>query len=165
MAELNFYNLTVKYDGDALSKQAIKKRQKTENCMVSGIAILWFVAFVSCMQSSESNFIFSLVLITILSMAILYGIAPLCWVYITKDEPRYYDFIHSLMQLKENEIEVGYMNDRYVVKTYEAGWRYKEFGQFIPDDYLMNDKSDKSKIIHMTIDLTKDDIEVTVENK
>lgn len=40
-----------------------------------------------------------------------------------------------------------------------------EFGHFIDEDYKLEDKADKSKPVHMTINLVNDDVEVVVENK
>ena len=70
------------------------------------------------------------------------------------------------MKFKTDEIEVGWLNNRYVVEMWiqSKGWIKKEFDNFIDEDYKYEDNSDKSKPIHMTIDLTKEDVEVIVTN-
>ena len=70
------------------------------------------------------------------------------------------------MKFKTDEIEVGWLNNRYIVEMWiqSKGWIKKEFDNFIDEDYKYDDNSDKSNPIHMTIDLTKEDVEVIVTN-
>ena len=41
----------------------------------------------------------------------------------------------------------------------------REFGNFIDEDYTLEDKADKSKPVHMTINLVNGDVEVMIENQ
>ena len=166
--ELNFKNLTVRYDGEKLSKSTIKKVKIIEGI---GIFIFLFVLFGvtglnTALWDLEHHFGLS-ILIGFVSIGTVmfggvFGFSKIC----EKFSPRHYEFITWLMKFKSNEIEIGWLNDRYVVNMYgQHGWMKKEFCHFIDEDYKIEDRADKSKPVHMIIDLTRENIGVVVENR
>ena len=166
--ELNFKNLTIKYDGDKISKSIMRKVKTVEVLGVFLIIALFFWTIgIECFYiDAENNFVLSMV-VSIVSMLLIlvggsFGLAEIC----KKIAPRHYEFVTWLMKYKSNKIEIGWLNDRYVVNMYgQHGWIKKEFGNFIDEDYKWEDKADNSKPVHMIINLTDEDVEVIVENR
>lgn len=85
---------------------------------------------------------------------------------LNKITPRHYEFITWLMKFKGDEIQVGWLNNRFIIEMWcnSHGWTRKEIGHFIDEDYILIDESDKSRPLHMTIDLTKEKVEVIITN-
>lgn len=164
-AELNFKNLTVKYDGDKFSKSKIRILKAIETLGILALAgfLLSAIVLIPMFLGAENKLILS-VFIGVTTVLTTFGGAIGLAFFLKKLAPRHYEFITWLMRFKKNEIEVGWLNNRYVVQMFSQDWHMKEFGNFIPENYRLNDQSDKSKPMHMTIDLTKDAIEVVVKN-
>lgn len=166
--ELIFKNLTIKYNTEQLSKSAIRKTTITEYI----ITILFFIIYFCVMVLNgellgfEKHFALTIVIGIVLSGIFVFEIAFVLVYFHEKFTPRHYDFITWLMKYKSDEIEIGWLNDRYVVNMYgQHGWIKKELGHFINEDYKLEDKADKSKPVYMTIDLVNGDVEVIVKNQ
>ena len=162
--ELNFTNLTVKYDGEKSSKKEIRK-VKTLEALSAFITVGLIIGSAFLFTTLIKNVVL-LMFISVITMAIIlfgggFGLSVLIE---EKIAPKHYRFITWLMRFKRNEIEIGWMNNRYVVQMFAQEWKTKEFNEFIPENYHLIDNADKAKPLHMTIDLTKDKIEVIVEN-
>lgn len=166
--ELNFKNLTVRYDEDRFSKSIMRKVKAIENI---GMLILLIASFgmigINIAVWDLNNYFGLSVLIGFVTMFVtIFGGTFIFYKICEKFSPRHYEFITWLMKFKSNEIEVGWLNDRYVVNMYgQHGWIKKEFCHFIDEDYKLEDRADKSKPVHMTINLVNDDVEVVVENR
>ena len=166
--KLNFKNLTIIYDGEEISKSVIRKINTVEVLGLFLIMVLFFITIVSdyFYIDTENNFVLSIVLNLVLMSLIIvggsFGLYGIC----KKISPRHYEFVTWLMKYESDEIEIGWLNDRYVVNMYgKNGWMKKEFGNFIDENYKLKDKADKSKPVHMIIDLVDGDVKVIVENQ
>ena len=163
--ELNFKNLTVKYDGEKLSKKEIRKIKTIEAFGILTITGL-FLGSIFLIPTLIENFILLMCVSVITMIIILFGGGFGFTMFLEKKiYPKYYSFVTWLMKYKKNEIEIGWMNDRFLVRLFAQEWKTKEFGQFIPENYHLIDNADKAKPLHMTIDLTTDAIAVIVKNK
>lgn len=163
--ELNFYNLTVKYDGDKFSKKELRKFNRIFwlGCVVLLILLFATIALSALLVPEPSFWI--LFIVTILSGIIIYGGAFGLSTYIDKITPRHYELLTWLMRFKKEEIEVYWINDRYGVMMFTSGWHHKELDYILKEEYNITDTADKAYPVHMTIDLTQDTIDVTVRNK
>lgn len=169
--ELNFKNLTIKYDGDKFSKSVMRKVKTIENIgmFIVILAVFGVAGLNIVLWDLDSHFGLSVLIgfVTICATMLggVFGLTEIC----KRFSPRHYEFVTWLMKCKSNEIEIGWLNGRYgryVVNMYgQHGWMKKELGDFIYEDYKLEDKSDKSKPVHMTIDLMNGDVEVVVENQ
>lgn len=166
--ELNFKNLTIKYDAEQLSKSVIRNTTIAEYTIIILFFVIYFVAMTlnGELLGFEKHFVLTIIIGVILSGIFVFGMAFVIVNFHEKLVPRHYDFITWLTRYKEDEIEIGWLNDRYIVNMYgQHGWMKKEFGNFIDEDYKLEDKTDKSKPVHMTINLANGDVEVIVENR
>ena len=167
--ELKFKNLTIKYNNEELSKSTIRKTTIKEYAIISICLIIYFVgiALNGTLLGFEQHPIPTLIIGFVLSAIFVFGIAYILSYYHEKVAPRHYDFISWLMRYKEDEIEIGWFNDRYIINMYSQknGWIKKEFESFIDEDYKLEDNANKSKPIHMTIDFVDGDIKVETKNK
>lgn len=168
IGELNFKNLTIKYDDAAMSKKIIRKVNAIEKFGVFIIIVVLFgtIALETFLLDIENHMALLMIVAFITEAIVLIGGVFLVTFVCKRFSPRHYDFVTWLMKFKTDEIEVGWLNNRYVVEMWiqSKGWIKKEFDNFIDEDYKYEDNSDKSKPIHMTIDLTKEDVEVIVTN-
>ena len=168
MKELCFKNLTIRYDGEEFSKSIMRKVKTIENIGTFVILVVFFgvMALSAAIPLYLDNCFVLSVLIGFTSMIIvLFGGSSKLTEICKRFSPRHYEFVTQLMKYKSDEIEIGWLNDRYVVNIHgQHGWVKKEFGRFVDEDYRLEDKADKSKPVHMTIDLVNGDVEVTVEN-
>ena len=124
-------------------------------------AIILFCIFTDI----ENNFWLALPLALSLETAIILGGVFGTTALSKRAAPKHYEFVNWLTKFKENEIEIGWLNDRYIVQINSQSRCMEGLGAFVMEDYYLYDSADKSKPIHMIIDLTKDDIEVVVKNK
>ena len=166
--ELNFKNLTIKYDGESFSKSIMRKVKIIEGIgiFLNVIVLFSVMRFGSIFLDIENHLGLSIIInLLLIGLVVGGGIALLTFIC-KKVSPRHYEFVTWLMRYKSNEIEIGWLNDRYVVNMYgQHGWIKREFGNFIDEDYKFEDKAEKSKPVHMTIDLVNGDVEVVVENQ
>lgn len=129
--------------------------------------ILAFVIFeVSFVDIIENHIVISMLVLAITETSILLGGIHLLISLLEKLTPRDYELINYLMRCKPDDIEVGWLNNRYVVHVWNPskGWVKKELDNFLDGEYKCVDICDKSKPIFMTIDLTKEIVEVTITN-
>ena len=168
MAELNFRNLSIKYDNTKISKSSIRKNKTIE--IIGGLCI--FVAlggaiFFGNSISIDRNLALFIVYGFVSVALIMYGgIFVLCKIQ-EKISPRYFDLVTWLMKFKHDEIVVGWFNDEFIVELYNGrgDWMRYDLLNFIGDDYKLTDNSDKSKPIFMTIDLTMNEPEILTNNR
>lgn len=169
IGELKFKNLVIRYDDSAISKKIIKKTKAVEIIGLLTVIIALILAFIgleSYFLDIESNVVLSMLILSITEVSILLGGIYLLVSLLERLTPRHYELISYLMRCKPYEIEVGWLNNRYVVEIWSVsnGWIKKEFDEFLHREYKCIDICDKSKPIFMTIDLTKEDVEVTITN-
>lgn len=168
IGELNFKNLTIKYDDIAMSKKVIRKVNAIEKFGVFILIVTLFgtITLETFLLDIENHMTLSMIVAFITVAIVLIGGVSLVTFICKRFSPRHYEFITWLMKFKADEIEVGWLNNRYIVEMWiqSKGWVKEEFDNFIDEYYKYEDNSDKSKPIHMTIDLTKEDVEVIVTN-
>ena len=152
-----------------MSKKTIKKTKAVEIIGLLTIItalILAFIGLVSYFLDVENNVVLSMLVLSITEVSILLGGIYLLVSLLERLSPIHYAFITYLMRCKPYEIEVGWLNNRYVVEVWSVsnGWIKKELDDFLHREYKCVDICDKSKPIFMVIDLTKEDIEVIITN-
>lgn len=165
---LNFKNLTIKYDDIAISRKTIRKISMIEGfgIFIIIVALFGIIVLESFLLDIENHIALSIIVTFITESPVLIGGVFLVTFICERFSPRHYGFVTRLMKFKTDEIEVGWLNNRYVVEVWSVsnGWIKKELDDFLHREYKCVDICDKSKPIHMTIDLTKEDVEVIVTN-
>ncbi|MBO5386678.1 MAG: hypothetical protein J6A59_00820 [Lachnospiraceae bacterium] len=162
MKEINYENLTVIYNNETdFSKKNIMriKALETSIMLISAICVLICIFVGSWLNTN-------LVVITVAVLVIIFGVPFMLIELLNKVAPKNYDFIQCIN--RADNIEVGWFNSRYIALIHFEGngWKVKELKRFINNvDYQLNDTAKKDKPIHMTIDVTKEVVEITVENK
>ena len=166
--ELNFKNLIIKYDGEKFSKSVMRKVKTIEGIgmVIFLIAFFGVAGLNTTLWDLDNHFGLSVLVGFVTIGATIFGgafgLVEIC----KRFSPRHYEFVTWLMKYKPDEIEIGWLNGRYIVNMYgQHGWMKREFGNFIDEDYTLEDKADKSKPVHMTINLVNGDVEVMVENQ
>ena len=161
MGQLEFENLTVVYNTETdYSKKNIKRTRRIE--ILCTVVTFIVIIGASVGAALVENFVLGLILalsLMALDMFIVYKLMK-------KIAPPHYDFISWINNMEQDEIEVGWFNDRYmaIYKT-DNGWKAQGMKSFlISSKYELEDKAKKDKPIHMTIDLSKETAQITVEN-
>lgn len=166
LSELNFQNLSIRYDTKSVSK--IAKCKIVEIIGVIALIVLLFgsITLEMILIDVEKYFVPMLFVGIITEAIVLIGGIGVLVSILKKIAPIHYEFITWLMKFKSNEIEVGWLNGRFIIEMWcnSKGWIKKEMGHFIDEDYILIDDSDKSKPIHMTVDLIKEEVEVIITN-
>ncbi len=168
ISELIFQNLSIRYDTKSVSRSVVTKCKIVEIISVITLIILLFgsITLEMILIDVEKYFIPMLFVGFVTEAMILIGGVGVLTSILKKIVPRHYEFITWLMKFKSNEIEVGWLNSRFIIEMWcdSHGWVRKEIGYFIDEDYVLTDESDKSKPIHMTVDLTKEEVEIVITN-
>lgn len=167
--ELIFKNLIVRYDNNTLSKKKMRK-MKFISVMSTGIGIILFFVifgFITMNIGMDDNYMLKTFILTFFMIAIIFGLGVLIELIYDKITPRYYEFIRCLMKFKTNEIEIGLLNNRYVVSKWNprCGWLVSSLNAFINEEYDLEENCDKAQSIKVLIDLTQEKIKVTVNNQ
>lgn len=166
MAKLNFRNLSVEYDEKKISKSSIRKSRTIEIVGVLwifiGIIITGLLSVIIGIEHGFWLFLFDLISILLVlggGMFLIYKIQQ-------KVSPNHFDLVTWLMRFKHNEIEVGWLNDRFVVELWNGrdGWMKYGLQKFIGCDYVLVDNSDKTKTIFMEVDLMTDIPRISITN-
>ena len=166
MAKLNFRNLSVEYNDKQISKYVIRKNKTIEIvgslCIFIGLII---VGLLSSLIDLEHGF--WIILFDLISVFVTLG-SGLFLLYKIQQKifPKYFDLVTWLMKFKQNEIEVGWLNDRFVVELYDGrgSWMKYSLQKFIGSDYVLVDNADKTKTIFMTVDLMSDIPKISITN-
>ena len=168
MTKLNFRNLSVEYDEKKISKSLIRKNLAIEIvgalCIVIGVIIVGCISTLICIiEPGFWLFPFDLISISLViggGLFLIYKIQQ-------KVSPKYFDLVTWLMKFKQNEIEVGWLNDRFVVELWDGRGSWMKYGlqKFIGCDYILVDNSDKTKTIFMTVDLMTDTPRISITNR
>ena len=166
MAKLNFRNLSVKYDEKEISKSLIRKNSTIEIvgalCIFIGIVIVGLLSTLINIKQGFWIILFDLISVSLVlggGMFLIYKIQQ-------KVSPNHFDLVTWLMKFKHNEIEVGWLNDRFVVELWDGrgGWMKYGLPKFIGCDYVLVDNSDKTKTIFMEVDLMTDIPRISITN-
>lgn len=166
MAKLNFRNLTVEYDEMKISKSSIRKDRVIEIvgvlCILMGIIVAGLISTIIGIEHWFWIILFDLISISL----VLGGGVFLIYKIQQKVSPNHFDLVTWLMRFKHNEIEVGWLNDRFVVELWDGRGSWMKYGlqKFIGCDYVMVDNSDKTKTIFMTVDLMTDTPKISITN-
>ena len=165
MGELKFNNLTVLYNKDDFSKKSLRKYRLLEKIVgtIFAIIIMLLIAIIAQLKFTITNIIISIIVIIVLMTLIVLT----CTSIENKYKPKNYNLIQSIKNKKSDDIEVGWFNGRYIALTYNEnhGWQVYGLKRFLHGkDYVLTDNANKDKPIHMTIDTTKEVIEITIEN-
>ena len=166
MAKLDFKNLSVEYDEKKISKSSIRKNRAIEIigalCIFIGVIVVGFISTLIGIEHGFWIFLFDLISIFLVFDG---GLFLLCKIQ-QKVSPRHFDLVTWLMRFKHNEIEVGWLNDRFVVELWNGrgGWMKYALQKFIGCDYVLVDNSDKTKTIFMTVDLMTDPPRISITN-
>ena len=168
---MNFKNLTIKYDKEIITTKLIKKINRINNIGCSIVILLIFLTIIFIgvlLKDCESVIMFlgELVILIFIMLADASVVVYITCTIISKVEPPHYDLIAYLLKLDKNDIEVGWLNDRYVinVNTEKEGWVKRELDEFLEEPYLLEDNAIKEQTIKMIIDMTKEDVKVITIN-
>lgn len=172
ISELKFQNLSIRYDTKSMSRFVVTKCKTIKIIGMIFLVILLFgsITLEMILIDVEKYFAIALLVGFITEVIIFIGGISLLVSILNKITPRHYEFITWLMKFKADEIEVGWLNDRFIIEMWcnshgwARGWARKKIGHFIDEDYILIDESDKSRPLYMTIDLTKEEIEVIITN-
>lgn len=166
MAKLNFKNLSVEYDERDISKSSIRKNRAIEIvgalCIFIGMIIVGLLSTLIGIEQGLWIILFDFISISLTlggGMFLIYKIQQ-------KVSPNHFDLVTWLMRFKHSEIEVGWLNDRFVVELWDGrgGWMKYDLQKFIGCDYVLVDSSDKTKTIFMKIDLMTDTPKISITN-
>lgn len=157
--ELNFNNLTVRYDSARINKKEIDKRNLI---LYPGVAIatllsvgipMWIVA-PSMERHGYSQLaitLWSVLLAVMLASLFLYIVYRLLMLKI----PKYFEFVEWIMRFGKNDIKIGYHKGELVILVRINGkWSRKHF-QWFPDKIMNEDGVDKNSDVFVSLDLTK----------
>ncbi len=166
MAKLNFRNLTVEYDEMKISKSSIRKNRAIEIvgalCIFIGIIVAGLIGTIIGIEHW-----FWIIMFDLISISLVFG-GGLFLIYKIQQKvsPTHFDLVTWLMRFKHNEIEVGWLNDRFVVELWDGrgGWMKYGLQKFIGCDYVLVDNSDKTKTIFMIVDLMTDTPRISITN-
>lgn len=157
--ELNFNNLTVRYDSARINKKEIDKRNLI---LYPGVAIatllsvgipMWIVA--PSMERHEysqlSITLWCVLLAVMLASFFLYMVYRLLMLKI----PKYFEFVEWIMRFGKNDIKIGYHKGELVILVRINGkWSRKHF-EWFPDKIMNEDGVDKNSDVFVSLDLTK----------
>ena len=152
-----------------MTKKTIKKTKAVELTGLLSIITAMIASFIVLeiyFLDVENYIVLSMLVLAIAETTILLGGIYILVSQLKKISPIHYELISYLMRCEPDDIEVGWWNNRYVICIWKPskGWVKKELDNFLDGEYKCIDTCDKSKPIFMTIDLTKEDIEVTITN-
>lgn len=166
MSELKFYNINVIYDDTKINKRTIF----INNCItylgiILTLIILCVVMFIVPVDVLDTT-LGSLIAVIGGAIFIMVGVSVEYFI-LQKIYPRHYEFVIWMMKFKYNDLEFGLFNDRYIVETFlPKGWNNLSLNYFIGEEFVLHeDNIDKSKLLYLTIDCTKEKIEVIISNE
>ena len=166
MTELNFDNVTFKYDKSVFSK---KIKMKVETIRFLGIffiiALLVFLFF--CLRKFIDNFFLLSLYGTFLGIIIILIGSILLDQILRPIRPIHYNLIKKLIKKKKYNLQFLYFHNKIVFAIWNDyfGWKICELYDFFNNSYEVIDKSDKRKDLYLIIDLTKSKTELLVKNK
>lgn len=170
---MNFKNLTIKYDKEIITPKLIKKINRINNIGCS-IVLMTSVFLVICsiallLKVYEFGILFLLGELSILLFIMIADVSVIVAITCTissKAEPPHYELIAYLLELNKDDIEVGWLNNRYIinVNTVKDGWVKRELDEFLEEPYVLEDNAIKEYPINMIIDMTKENVRVVTIN-
>lgn len=166
MAELNFKNLSITYDDAKISKSLIRKNKVIAVvgalCIFIGLIV---IGLLSTLINIENGFCILIFDLTFMLLVLCGGFFAIDKIH-QKVSPKHFDLVTWLMKFKHDEIESGWLNDRFVVELWDGRGSWMKYGlqKFIGCDYTLIDNSDKTKPIFMIVDLMTEVPKILISN-
>lgn len=167
MKELNFNNVKLIYNESEINKKTIL----LNNCVLILSSLLTVVLMFLSMFIIPDNLLntgLGLIVGIIIALTILF--IGVCLTYFTLENklPKHFDFVSWLIKLKQNDIEFGTFNGRYLIRVFTTdGWKTMSLERFINEKDLLIDSNnaDYSKPLRLIVDCTNEQTKVYVCNQ
>lgn len=168
MNKLEFKNVTVLYDEEKVNKKICKSKNRWMNLWSVITALLIFaIMFVSVFITQNLPEALSILISLILMIGLMVGSIFLGYWVVYRNTIKAFSFMEWLFRMKE--VYAGWYNDKILLRVQHSNgiddYSLQGFVRTIKNELVITDKSDKSKPIHIFIDITRDEkTEITIEN-
>ena len=170
MNKLEFKNITVIYNEEDVNKKICKRKERQMNLWCVMTAILTFVmlfvllGFTVTINLPEA-FFYIIGLIFMLTW--MFGSVFLGYWVVYRNTIKAFSFMEWLFRMKE--VHAGWYNDKILIRVQHSNgiddYSLQGFVRTIKNELTITDKSDRSKPIHIFMDITSDEkTEITIEN-
>lgn len=162
MSKIELDNLVILYDTESTySKQTMKRVRRVERIGGTISALIAMIAIIvgALMERFLPGLLLTIAIVTIDIVVLLK--------LLKKISPKHYKFVSCMEKIDKDSIEVGWFNNRYIVLEFneQCGWKAKSLASFIKTtNYKLIDKAKHNENVKMTIDLTKETIEIICED-
>ena len=159
LKELNYNNLSIRYDSALISKSEITRRNTflyvgvfLATLLSIGIPMWVLTPLLERSGKSESYVTFCIIVWSIILAVVL---LTLVYRLLMASMPRYFEFVEWILRYGKNDVMVGYHKGRLVILVrHNREWTRREFNWF-PDMEIHDEDVDKNEEVYVTLDLTK----------
>lgn len=162
-------NVTILYDEEKVNKKLCKKKNILMNlwCAISAVIIFILVILGAFITYDKMPEILSILIMLVLFVALEFGLTSLGYWLVYHKTIKAFSFIGWLFRMKN--VYAGWYNDKILLRVKHSNgiddYSLQGFVRSIKNALEITDKSDRSKPIHIYIDVTNDDkTNVVIEN-
>lgn len=164
ISKIEFDNVTILYDEEKVNKKICKRKNRLMNlwCVISAfiISFIIFMLIILCslITYNKMSEILSILLILILFGVLELGLLSMGYWFVYHKNIKAFLFIEWMFRIKN--IYAGWYNNKILLRVkYSNGiddYSLQGFVRSIKNELEITDKSDRSKPIHIYIDITND---------
>lgn len=168
MNKLEFKNITIIYNEEDVNKKVCKRKERQMNLWSVMAAILTFVMlFVLLGFTVNLPEALSIIIGLIFMPTLMFGSLFLGYWVIYRNTIKAFSFMEWLFRMKE--VHASWYNDKILVRVQHSNgvddYSLQGFVRTIKNGLTITDKSDRSKPIHIFVDITSNEkTEITIEN-
>lgn len=169
ISKIDFKDVTILYNEENVNRKVCKKKNRLMNlwCTISAIILFVLVVLGAFITYDKMPEILSILIMLILFGASGFGLVSMgCWL-VYHNTIKAFSFVEWLFRMKD--VYAGWYNDKILLRVKHSNgiddYNLQGFVRSIKNELEITDKSDKSKPIHIYIDVTNDDkTNVVIEN-
>lgn len=168
ISKLEFENITVLYNEETINKKLCKKKNRRMNMWTVVITLISFISmfYFSWLTRNLSEVISMIVMLITFLIVGFGGVYFTYWLVYHKVVKAFF-FMEWLFRMKE--VYAGWYNDKILLRVQHSNgiddYSLQGFVRAIKNELVITDKSDRSKPIHIFVDITSNEkTEITIEN-
>lgn len=168
MNKLEFKNITIIYNEEDVNKKVCKRKERQMNLWCVITAILTFaMLFVLLGFTTNLPEALSIIIDLIFMLIWMFGSVFLGYWVVYSNTIKAFSFMEWLFRMKE--VSAGWYNDKILLRVQHSNgiddYSLQGFVRTIKNELVITDKSDRTKSIHIFVDITSNEkTEITIKN-
>ena len=161
ICDIEFKNVTVTFNNNKVNKKLCKKKNRYMTLWCFMTVLLMFVALtLGFLMTQNVSFFLLTIVESVLILGAIFGFTFLGYWLIYHKTIKAFFFVEWLFKVRE--VYAGWYNDKILIRVQHSNgiiddYSLQGFVRSIKNEFVITDKSEKGKPIHIYIDVTNDD--------